>query len=132
LFVEARNVRVKQEEGDMRYMLLIFGDEQAALQATAEQREQEGMAYEEFTQSIRRSGNYLDGDPFQPRATATTVRVRDGKSETVGGPVDPSREQLLAYYKVEAGTLDEAVEMASRIPGASYGSIEVRPVLQSD
>lgn len=116
----------------MRYMLLIFGDEQAAMQATAEQREQQGMAYEAFTQSIRRSGNFRDGDPFQPRETATTVRVRDGESEAVSGPVDPSREQLLAYYKVEAGTLDEAVEMASRIPGANYGSIEVRPVLQSN
>jgi hypothetical protein len=116
----------------MRYMLLIFGDEQAAMQATAEQRGQQGMAYEAFTQSIRRSGSFLDGDPFQPRASATTVRVRDGKRETDSGPVDPSSEQLLAYYKVEAGTLDEAVEMASRIPGAHYGSIEVRPVLQSD
>lgn len=115
----------------MRYMLLIFGDEQAAMQATPAQREEEGKAYEAFTRSIRDSGNYLDGDPFQPRAAATTVRVRDGKSTTADGPVDPSREQLLAYYKVEAENPDQAVELAARIPGAHYGSIEVPPVFQA-
>lgn len=115
----------------MRYMLLIFGDEEAAVQATPEQQEQTGKAYEAYTQSIRDSGNFLDGDPFQPRTTATTVRVRDGKTATTEGPVDPSHEQLLAYYKVEAESQDQALEMAARIPGAHYGSIEVRPVFQS-
>jgi hypothetical protein len=115
----------------MRFMLLIFGDEQAAMQATPAQREEEGKAYQAFTQSIRDSGNYLDGDPFQPRPAATTVRVRDGKTTTAEGPVDPSQEQLLAYYKVEADSPDQAAEMAARIPGAHYGSIEVRPVFQA-
>lgn len=115
----------------MRYMLLIFGDEQAALQATPEQREETGNAYEAFTRSIRATGVFLDGDPFQPRAAATTVRVRDGKTTTADGPVDPSQEQLLAYYKVEAESPEQAAELAARIPGAQYGSIEVRPVFQS-
>jgi hypothetical protein len=115
----------------MRYMLLIFGDEQAATQATPEEQEETGKAYEAFTQSIRASGNFLDGDPFQPGAAAITVRVREGKTTTTDGPVDPSQEQLLAYYKVEAESAEQAAELAARIPGAQYGSIEVRPVFQA-
>ncbi|HEX9236418.1 MAG TPA: YciI family protein [Actinomycetota bacterium] len=116
----------------MKYMLLIYGDEQAAAQATPEQLQQQSDAYEEFTQSIVKSGNFLDGDPFLPTSTATTVQVSDGTTRTTPGPAVQAHPQLLAYYKVQADSPEQAVEMASRIPGAQYGSIEVRQVVQYD
>lgn len=116
----------------MKYMLLIYGDESMAAQATPEQMQAEGAAYEEFTQSIRATGQYLDGDPFLPTSEATTIEVRDGETKTTTGPAATGAPQLLAYYKVEAEGPEQAAEMATRIPGAHYGSIEVRPVMQFD
>jgi hypothetical protein len=120
--------RIK-EEAAMKYMLLIYGDEKAAAQATPEQFKAQGDAYEVFTKSIVASGNYLDGDPFLPTSTAKTVAVRDGQTTTTPGPFEATTQQLLAYYKVEADDEKHALEMAGRIPGAQYGTIEVRPVM---
>jgi len=86
-------------------------------------------AYGDFTQSIVKSGNMKAGDALQPTATATTVRVRDGKTLTTDGPFAETKEQLGGYYLVEAKDLDEATRLAARIPGARVGSIEVRPVM---
>ena len=116
----------------MKFMLLIYADESAAAQATPEQMQAQGAAYEVFTQSIIASGNFLDGDPFLPTSTATTVQVRDGRTETNEGPAVKSDPQLLAYYKVEAENAEQVTEMATRIPGAHYGSIEIRPVMTFD
>ena len=112
----------------MKYMLLIYRDEKAAAQLTPEDVEKEAAKYEVFTKSIIESGNFLDGDPFEPTASAQTVEVRGGKTQTRTGPADTAKLQLTAYYKVEAKTPEEAAEMASRIPGAVSGSIEIRPV----
>ena len=116
----------------MKYALLIYGDEQAMAHATPEQNQAVADAYDVFTRSIRDSGNFLDGDPFLPTATAKTVRVQDGQTKTDGGPVVVTEPQLIAYYKVQADGEDQAVEMASRIPGARFGSIEVRPIMEFD
>jgi hypothetical protein len=116
----------------MKFMLLIYGDERAAAQATPEQLHAESDAYEVFTKSIVETGNFLDGDPFLPTSTARTVRVRGGQAATTDGPADPATEQLLAYYKVEADGPEQAEEMAARIPGARTGTIEVRPVMTFD
>ena len=116
----------------MKFMLLIYGDEKARANTTPEQLQTEAAAYEVFTKSIVESGNFLDGDPFLPTTTATTVEVRGGKTKTSGGPVEKTEHQLLAYYKVEADSPEKAMEMASRIPGARYGTIEVRPVWEFD
>jgi hypothetical protein len=116
----------------MKYMLLIYGDEQQLPEPGSPAMAEQGAKYEVFTQSIIKSGNFLDGDPFLPTTTATTVEVRGGKTKTSGGPVEKTEHQLLAYYKVEAADEAQAIEMASRIPGALYGSIEVRPVVQFD
>lgn len=116
----------------MKYMLLIYRDEAAAANASPEDLAAEGAAYEEFTKSIMATGNFLDGDPFQATATATTVSVRDGRVETTPGPAEQTRLQLGAYYRVEAEGPEQAIEMASRIPGARYGFIEVRPVWNFD
>jgi hypothetical protein len=88
--------------------------------------------YGAFTQSIIQSGHFKAGDGLQPTATATTVRVREGKTLTTDGPFAETREQLGGYYLVEARDLDTALAIAARIPGATTGSIEVRPVMIYD
>jgi hypothetical protein len=114
----------------MQYMLLIYGNEAAMKSATQADRDAMFRSYHEYTQSIVKSGNMKAGDALQPTATATTVRVRDGKTLTTDGPFAETREQLGGYYLVEANDLDEATKLAARIPGAQVGSIEVRPVMQ--
>jgi hypothetical protein len=116
----------------MKFMLLIYGDEQAAAQATPEQFQAQADAYEEFTKSIVASGAFLDGDPFQRTSTAKTVQVRNGQTATAPGPFETTKQQLFAYYKVEAADEAQALEMAARIPGAHTGTIEVRPVMTFD
>jgi hypothetical protein len=88
--------------------------------------------YGTFTQSIIQSGHFKAGDGLQPTTTATTVRVREGKTLTTDGPFAETREQLGGYYLVEAKDLDAATAIAARIPGAKSGSIEVRPVMIYD
>jgi hypothetical protein len=131
--VQARTGRAKDEGGShVKYALLIYADERAAAQATPEQLHAQADAYEVFTKSIVASGNFLDGDPFLPTSAAQTVQVRDGRTQTTTGPAVQSNPQLLAYYKVEADGPEQAAEMASRIPGALYGAIEVRPIMTFD
>jgi hypothetical protein len=114
----------------MQYMLLIYGNEAARKSATQADLEATTRAYREYTESIIRTGNMKAGDALQPTTTAATVRVRDGKTLTTDGPFAETREQLIGYYLVESKDLDEATELAARIPGAQVGSIEVRPVMQ--
>ena len=113
----------------MQYILLIYGNEAAASNATPEQRGAMMAAYGGFTKSIREAGNHIAGDGLQPSATATTVRVRDGRTTTTDGPFAETREQLGGYYLINAADLDEAIAIAARIPGAAFGCIEVRPVM---
>ena len=84
--------------------------------------------YREFTEAIAKSGHYKGGNALQPTKTATTVRMRDGKRQLTDGPFAETREQLGGYYLVDAKDLDEAAEIAGRIPGAKWGSIEIRPI----
>jgi hypothetical protein len=112
----------------MQYLLLIYANEaEAAAMPDAEMATM--MAeYGEFTQSIVQAGNFKAGDRLKRVSTATTVRIRNGKTLTTDGPFAETREQLGGYYLVEAANLDEAIAIAARIPGAKHGSIEVRPV----
>ena len=112
----------------MQYLLLIYANE--AQTAAMPESDLAGMmaGYAEFTKSIVQSGHFKAGDRLRPVATATTVRVRDGKALVTDGPFAETREQLGGYYLVEAADLDEATAIAARIPGAQHGSIEVRPV----
>jgi hypothetical protein len=109
----------------MQYLLLIYsaeGDD-------ANQDASKLMAdYGAFTQGIIQSGNFKSADRLKPVASATTVRVRDGKTLTTDAPFAETREQLGGYYLVEAKDLDEAVAIAAKVPTAKHGSIEVRPV----
>lgn len=112
----------------MQYLLLIYASE---AETAAMSKGALGTMTEEYgvyTKSIVQSGNYKGGERLRPIASATTVRVRDGKTVTTDGPFAETREQLGGFYMVEAKDLDEAISLAARIPGARHGSIEVRPI----
>ena len=111
----------------MRYMLLIYMAENAL---TEEERQ---SCYHESTRlahDLNAAGQFLATAPLQPVATATSVRVRDGKRLVTEGPYAETREYLGGYYLVNAKNLDEAIDIAGRIPGARKGTVEIRPVLE--
>ncbi|HET7232039.1 MAG TPA: YciI family protein [Longimicrobium sp.] len=113
----------------MKYLCLIYDDE--STWATMPKAEADAMMgeYFAFTQGIRESGQYVAGEALQPVSTATTVRIRNGKLSTTDGPFAETKEQLGGFYLVEARDLNEAIQVAARIPSARIGSIEVRPVM---
>jgi hypothetical protein len=113
----------------MQYLLLIYHNEAEAGAATPAARQQMLADYGAFTQSIIQSGNFKAGDALKPTSTATTIRVRDGKTLTTDGPFAETREQLGGYYLIEAKDLDQAITIAERIPSAKFGSIEIRPIM---
>jgi hypothetical protein len=116
----------------MRYVMLIYGNEANA--ATASQTEQaaEMEAYNAFGREVSERGVMLGGEALQPTSSATTVRVRDSKTLTTDGPFAETKEQLGGFYMLQCKDLDEAIEFAAKIPGAQYGSIEIRPVMEFD
>jgi hypothetical protein len=115
----------------MKYLCLIYSDE--SLWKTMAKADADSMVaeYMAFTESIKKTGQYVGGNRLQPIEAATTVRVRDGKLSTTDGPFAETKEQLGGYYMVEARDLNDAIQIASRIPGARVGSIEVRPIAES-
>src|ERR1700751_5800621 len=112
----------------MQYLLMIYQNEAEYAKNDAATTQKMLGEYQTFTQSIIQSGHFKGGDRLQPTTTATTVRVRDGKTLTTDGPFAETREQLAGYYMVDAKDLDSAISIAARIPGARIGSIEVRPI----
>lgn len=113
----------------MQYLLLIY-DAETELQAmSAEESGKFQQAYGTFTREIVGSGHFKAGEALKPTSTATTVRVREGKTLTTDGPFAETREQLGGFYLIEAKDIDEAIAIASRIPSAKIGSIEIRPIL---
>src|SRR3979411_72564 len=124
------SAKVAEQKGasEMQYLLLIYRNEAEQAKMDAAAGQQMRTDYGAFTQSIIQSGNFKAGDALQPTSTATTVRVRDGKTLTTDGPFAETREQLGGYYLVEAKDLNAAVAIAARIPAAKTGSIEVRPI----
>ena len=111
----------------MKYMLLIYGDENYL---TEEQRED---CYRESTQlahDLQAEGKYIDASPLQLTPTATSVRVREGKRLVTDGPFAETKEQLGGYYIIDAANLDEAIETAQRIPAARWGTVEIRPIME--
>ena len=111
----------------MKYMLLVYADENALNDAEREDCYRKSSLVAE---EIHASGNYIAASPLQPTSTASSVKVRNGRRLVTDGPFAETREQLGGYYLVEAKDLDEATKLAARIPGAQVGSIEVRPVMQ--
>jgi len=124
----AQDARGTIDEGDhMKYMLLVYLDEQALSESEYEHCYVESA---QLAQELNAKGRYLDASPLHPVATATSVRVRDGKRVVTDGPFAETREQLGGYYLIEANDLDEAIGIAEKIPPARFGTIEIRPVME--
>jgi hypothetical protein len=116
----------------MRYLCLIY-DEESKLASMPKTESDAFMSeYFAFTEAIRKSGHYLAGEALQPVQTATSVRVRGGKASTTDGPFAETKEQLGGYYLIEARDLNDALQVASRIPSARLGTVEVRPIMEFD
>jgi len=113
----------------MKYMLLIYDDEQKWAKLSESERGQMYAEYRQFGDQIKGTGQYVTGSQLQPTSAATSVRLRDGKRLLTDGPFAETREQLGGYYLVEAKDLDEAISLAARIPSARVGTIEVRPLV---
>ena len=112
----------------MRYALLICTDETAMATMSAEDASTSSKEYEVFGQEMGARGVLQGGERLRPTTDATTVRVRDGEVLLSDGPFAETKEQMGGFYLVDCKDLDEAVEVASKIPGARHGSIEVRPI----
>jgi hypothetical protein len=111
----------------MKYMLLIYLAEDAMDEAAREHCYHESAA---LCQELASSGQFLAAAPLHPVATATSVRVRDGKPIVTDGPFAETREQLGGYYVIDADDLDEAIRIATRIPPVAVGTVEIRPILE--
>ena len=115
----------------MNYLLLIYTSEtmEAEMQADPAAAQAIMDAYNRFTEETRTRGVYVHGEALYPTSSATTLRVRDGKTTVTDGPFAETKEQLGGFYLLNCKDLDEALEFAGMIPGAQHGSIEVRPVV---
>jgi len=111
----------------MKYMLLIYHDEQALNDSERQACYMESTA---LAHELNAKGQFLSTAPLQPVSTATSVRVRDGKKVVTDGPFAETREQLGGFFMIEVKDLDEAIGIAGRIPGARKGTVEIRPVIE--
>jgi hypothetical protein len=111
----------------MKYMLLIYLDENAL---TETERKECYVESAQLARDLDADGQYLATAPLHPVATATTVKIREGKRLVTDGPFAETREQLGGFFMIDAKDLDEAISVAARIPGARKGSVEIRPVLE--
>ena len=114
----------------MKYLCLIYNREKNFESYSKEQWESLKAEYFAYTGSIQASGHHLAGNSLQPTATARTVRVRNGKISTTDGPFAETQEQLGGYYLIEAKDLNDALQVAAKIPSARIGTIEVRPIME--
>ena len=112
----------------MQYLLLLYANEHGWDSLTPAQQQQGAAAYKAYTEALQKSGALKGSNRLQPTSTATTVRNENGKAQVLDGPYADSKEQLGGYYLIEAADLDAAIAWANRCPGASHGTIEVRPV----
>ena len=113
----------------MRYVLLIYGPEASDAPGPSPEVDKLLAEYNHFTDDVRQRGVFEAGEGLQSISTATTVRVKDGEVLTTDGPFAETKEQLGGFYLLDCKDLDEAIELAARMPHARFGSIEIRPVL---
>jgi hypothetical protein len=112
----------------MQYLLLLHAAEAGFMNMTPAQQQQGMAAYMAYTEALKEAGVFKGSNRLRPVATATTVRVADGKTQVLDGPYADSKEQLGGYYLIDVADLDAALSWAARCPGASHGIVEVRPV----
>ncbi len=113
----------------MQYLMLIYSNEDKDPAPGSPEGDKLMNAYWKFTDEVKQAKVMLGSNALQPVATATTVRVRGGKTQTTDGPFAETKEQLGGYYLLDCKDLDEAIRYAAKIPSAEYGSIEIRPVM---
>ena len=113
----------------MRYVCLIYDDEKKLAGMPADEAQAFMGEYFQYTEGLRGSGHYIAGEALQPIQSATSLRSRNGKLSTTDGPFAETKEQLGGFYLIEARDLNEALQIASRIPSVRTGTIEVRPVV---
>ena len=114
----------------MKYLLLIYQNEKAWETMPQDEQNKFFGEYMQLSQDLKSSGKSKGGEALQPIRTATTVRVRNGKVQTTDGPFAETREQLGGFYLIDATDLDDAIAIASRIPPARKGTVEIRPILE--
>src|ERR1700685_2202310 len=124
--IGSRAVRSTYREAEMKYMLLIYLDENGLSETERSQCYEESA---QFAVQLSKSGQYLGAGPLHPPSPATSVRMRDNKRLVTDGPFAETREQLGGYFLIDARDLDEAIGIAARIPGARWGTVEIRPVI---
>jgi hypothetical protein len=112
----------------MKYLCLIYGVESAVAAMPPAEMKSFAGEFQSLTETLKHNGQWLAGERLRPVQSATTVRVRDGKVSTTDGPFAETKEQLGGFYMLEARDLNDAIQVASRIPSARIGSVEVRPV----
>jgi hypothetical protein len=112
----------------MKYLCLIYDDEKKFATMSKEEGDAFMGEYFAFTEDVKKSGHYLAGNALKPVSTATTIRNRGGKLSTTDGPFAETKEQLGGYYLIEARDLNDALQVAAKIPSVRTGSIEVRPI----
>lgn len=114
----------------MRYLLMIYSEETPADQVGPEEWKQVAEEYNAFGAMLRERDAMQGGEQLQDSTTATTIRVRDGRTMTTDGPFMESKEQFGGYYQFVAKDLDEAIEIAAKCPGAKWGTVEIRPIVE--
>jgi hypothetical protein len=115
----------------LRYLYLLYADESKAPAPGTPDFDRQNEAYGRYYEEVSGRGLFQSGDPVQPSATATTVRVRNGSTQAASGPFSTGAEQLVGFYVMDCRDADEAVAYAARVPAASVGAVEVRPLLQT-
>jgi hypothetical protein len=114
----------------MRYLCLIHLDESALAAMPAQDESDLNAAHWDYNDQLRSTGNFIVAEALAPAAKTTQVKIRDGKTTIVDGPFAETKEMIAGIYLIEACDMDEAVEIASRIPSAGIATIEVRPARQ--
>ena len=114
----------------MKYALLLYDTPSEGPEFGTPEMDAEMQQWFEFTDELQSAGRHLGGEALNPTETATTVRVRDGKTITVDGPFAETKETLGGFYLIEADDLDEAIAWAAKIPNAPHGSVEIRPIME--
>ena len=116
----------------MQYLMMIYGNEEAMASVPQEGVKKMSAAYLTYTEAMQKAGVLVGGNRLRPTSTATSVRVRDGKTDVLDGPYADTKEQLAGYYLIEAPDLDAAIAWAARCPGAGTGTLEVRPIWEME
>jgi hypothetical protein len=114
----------------MKYLYLLYADESKAPAPGTPDFDRQNEAYGRYYEEVSGRGLFQSGDPVQPSAAATTVRVRNGSTQAASGPFKAGAEQLVGFYVLDCKDANEAVAYAAKVPAASVGAVEVRPIIQ--